>query len=149
MQNGHKKTQNLNLIPISCPNPMDFMTFITVWKSCWPLTFIGWTFLHFFKVFELDIEVCVLWYQYRIFAIEHFFLILALFTNLKAKGEQNGPKNENLRITFCIHFRFERLHFVKKGQNRCILLVHFCTLYTRTVLPSFETWFSRSWWYVA
>jgi hypothetical protein len=62
-------------------------------------------------------------------------VLLALFANLKVEFRRYGSKNEKyilkmgLRIPFCIHFQSGRLHFIKKGQNRCTLKysVHYTT----------------------
>ncbi len=70
---------------------MEFLTFISVCKMFWPVTFwvIFWTF---FNGFKLSIEFCVLYYQNRLFK-EKNTLLLALLLTLKPKSNEAAQKN--------------------------------------------------------
>jgi hypothetical protein len=108
---------------------MEFLTFISVCKSVPSLTF-----LVFFNVFELCVEF-MLYDTHIEFSKGKFFwlMCIALLLTSMQKRATRLKKTKTyfiyicLSIPFCIRFMSGRHHFVKKGENRCtLILVHTC-----------------------
>jgi hypothetical protein len=109
MQNGYKKSQNL--MPIS--NPNEFFDFYYCVKRFWAYNIFGSTFFHFFQSIRTR---CFAFYDTQIEFLQQKNLFAYISTALKSEQRTKRPKNENLRITFFIHIRSGKHHFVKKGQ---------------------------------
>ncbi len=69
-----------------------WLLLLTVFKRCWPITFLGWPFCTFFNVFVVSKEFCGFFFTpYGIFAKQICFglHIWALFENFWAKIARN------------------------------------------------------------
>jgi hypothetical protein len=96
---------------------MKFLSFITVCKNFWPITFLGKLLLWIQiqdQILHFTLLISNLWVEIKI-----CLLILALFANLKTKSRQNGSKKNKKKI-FYKSFLESRLtsisgrrHFVK------------------------------------
>ncbi len=58
---------------------IELMTFITVFKRCWPITFLGWPFCTFFNVLVVSKEFCGFFTPYGIFAKQICFGLYGYF----------------------------------------------------------------------
>jgi hypothetical protein len=106
-----------------------FFTFIT---AC---NFFQANFMHFFKVSNLASNFAFMIPIPNICKKKFILLIWALFDNFKTRRGQNGSKTKTktgLIISFYFHFRPGRLHFVKKIQNCCTLMLRVYSQYSHS-----------------
>jgi hypothetical protein len=91
-----KKVQKTHAKKINNKKATEKWSFLLLLQNCvqkvLAYTFFGVNFFTlFFNTFELGIEFCILWYQYRIFAKKFFLHIL-----LKPDATETAQKYENL-----------------------------------------------------
>ncbi len=109
---------------------IQFLTFITVCKIFWPITFFGWTFLNFF--FQR------LWTQHPIWRfllpIRNFVTKHINFDNFKAESRRNGSKIQ--KSIFWNVSQNPILHSFSFREATCVIKVKIVVSYWTVTLMS-------------
>jgi hypothetical protein len=84
---------------------------------------------NFFPFYGFELEFCVLWIPYRIFAPKFFCLHQHFLLILKPNANETAQKTRNILykcVLFYIRFRSRRIYFFKKFK---IVVLLYCTVH--------------------